>query len=1055
LDGQKIKKVLTMSANLNRIDGLEFSIDNSDHRRRKQPRGEFADAYEEAPHRANLTLRTIVPTLVVALGGAGGQMASWVKKHLENQGTDSYARFVAIDTDESAQAGADGCPSFSDEEFVHVNTSRVGNIIQNPKLHRTIVDRAGLDEGEKLAFHQRLLNEGIEQAGQVRSFGNMAMLSNFAMVQSALRSAIAHLNGTYSDLEKQLQSENRVLVRRHMTVYVLFSNAGGTGSSMATETMALLRKLTAQLSVEIVGVMVMPSAFDSVMTGRPDQELRIRANALATMQELNAFREGFGTSHGIKLGPDERNEMTVPAGLFNQLFAVGRYMADGRDLRTQDAVIHSAALNLAAEIGTEIADRIEADDANQATLRGLTPDPMSGKSRYLSTFGATALALPVERMARSAAASSVDEFLRERVLGRESSAAVFDRCAETWVAQPLEGEPLELKAASLAGLLRRHVLPNPAVLTRGLYRVVSGTQRVHFRNSQFTQHFGQLRQHFQESLLPGYELRLTEYTNELIGELITAFAKHVSKLGRDLGWRTAEGFCQSLDGVFAKASEVLTLESDRDYELAKASFSKAQESVTTISSFWRSLGTSRKRQSFGAERLQTAMVAAVEGVAKLQAQRVFNALRGEIATHRKGAERVVQGAERCLNLAQAAYDDARAGRRLTTNSQAEIDVSTPATDRELFQKHRPDNAAILDRFSAFLKMPPSKALTSLVTDPAVFEALLENLRSHFLDRFASVSVVDVLAEQLADPATEQNAMARIRQAVLGCQPLWRAESGQIGVEFADTMIIGIPESSVTVKRDRVAKALMDAATHRIHPNGQYNGSASQVTSGDAHRIYVIRRTHGACLHYLPEVKECQSAVDQWNRSGGHPVHIFNTGIVANMPGIIPNSDVDDGELAFALGLAYGWIANRGPHWYWNLAVDSGNNGRLVSRLKSHWDGVAFQNQRLALQKGALETFVGTGRLTYEERDDMVSSDKLGQGMDKALQAVCNNGEMIELIIDSVDEMRAAAGDVPVAAELEAYVGVVKKRTRSSDQNYDLIMGMVGMLLQQLTSWRRG
>lgn len=1043
-----------MSLNNSTNDRFDSNSQRTKNRRGDLQRVELTTKIEPAPHRANQTLRTIVPSLLVALGGAGGQVLSRLKKYLEDQGTDSYTRCVVIDTDENAQAGAEGCPSFSDEEFVWVKTQRVQNIVQNPKSHRVIIERLGLNSADKLAFHERLINEGIEQAGQVRPFGSMAFESNYTAVQSALRNGISFLNGAHSDLEKQLESDNRVVIRRHMTVYVLFSNAGGTGSSMAIETMAMLREMTKQLSVEIVGVMVMPSAFDSVMAGRPEQEVRIRANAFATMQELNAFREGIGASYGVKLGPDERNGLVVPAGLFNQLFVVGRYMADGRDLRTPEAVIDTAALSLAAEIGTEIGDRIEADDANQATLRSLTPDPMTGKARDLSTFSATALALPAERIARSCSARSAYEFVRARALGKETDPGSMDQYVETWIAQPLAGEPVELKAASLATLLRRSVVPNPNVLTRGLYQVVSGTQRVHYKDSVFPQHFNRLTQNFKETLLPGFEAKLSDYSSDLIDDLTSALDTQVEKLTRDAGWRATESFCRSLIQLFESTTEVLATESDADSERAKASFMRAKEFLTPMLTFFGSFGTSRKKQNLVAEHLQTAMVAALDGEAKLLAQRVLHALSGQVGKHLRVAEDAIEGASRCLSQAQAAYDDARAGRRVTTNSEAEIDVSTPATDQELFNAYRLDNATILERLSASLGASPSQALRMVATDPAIFASLMEKLRFHFLDRFEGVSVVDVLADQLADPQTEQKAQARIRSAVQGCQPLWRAESGQVGVEFADTMIVGLPESSVSIKRERVADALMEAATHRIHPNGQYNGSATQVTSGDVHRIYVIRRTHGGCLHYLPEVIECQSAFDQWTRTGGHPVHIFNSDTVLRMPAIIPNSDMAEGEMAFSLALAYGWIANRGPHWYWNLATGDVDSGRLVSRLISHWDGVAFHGQRLAIKDGALATFVGTGRLAYEGRDDMVPADKLGQGMDNAVRTFCRNEKMTGLVSATFDDMRAAAGDVRVADELEGYIVSLKSRIRSSDQNFELTMRMIGVLSHQLTELRR-
>ena len=145
------------------------------------------------------------------------------------------------------------------------------------------------------------------------------------------------------------------------------------------------------MNVEVVLCVVMPSAFDSALRGRPEQESRVRANTHAFFEELHAAQAGFFTRHNLTVGPDERNTKRLTAGMFNQLMLVGRYTADGRDLLTPQAVFDTFALHLAAEIGTEIADRIEMDEANEASIRNLAIDDATLLPRYASTIGASAL----------------------------------------------------------------------------------------------------------------------------------------------------------------------------------------------------------------------------------------------------------------------------------------------------------------------------------------------------------------------------------------------------------------------------------------------------------------------------------------------------------------------------------------------------------------------------------------------------------------------------------------------------------------------------------------
>jgi len=363
--------------------------------------------------------RVIERSFVVGLGTSSAISVSGLVKLLNEQGTDSLVKVVVVDSDRKAQAGAVGCRSFTDEEFVPVATDRVSNILDNPEAHRKIIEQVGLDDPDTAAFLRRLLNEGMSQAGQVRLFGYLGFLVNYTAIKKALKNAISALNGAHAALEKQLASDNRVIVSRRLNVYVVFSSPGGSGSSMAVPVTALLRELTKSLPVEVTGIMMMASTFDGVMDGKPEEHIRLGANTGAMMRELNAAQTGVLAENRVMIGPDERDQVPIPSGLFNQLLVVGRNLADGLDLLHKEAVTDSVSTYLAAMIGTEISDVAAVNDANQASLRGLTPDPLTGASRYLSSLGAQTLVLPVERMSTHFTAQQSIELIRQRVVGPE------------------------------------------------------------------------------------------------------------------------------------------------------------------------------------------------------------------------------------------------------------------------------------------------------------------------------------------------------------------------------------------------------------------------------------------------------------------------------------------------------------------------------------------------------------------------------------------------------------------------------------------------------------
>lgn len=996
-------------------------------------------------------VRVIEPTLNVFVGSSAAAVGSRYKKLAIDQGTISLVANVALDSDAMTQSGASGCPSFSDEEFVHLKTDRVKNIVQNPEAHRKIIEQVGLDHPENADFIGRLLNEGLDQAGQVREFGYLAYLVNFAAVKKAIKNALAKLNGTHTALRTQLESDNRVVVNRRLNINIVFSNCGGTGSSMVIAVTSTVRELTKSLPIEVTGIMIMPSTFDSVMDGKPEEQVRLGANAAATIREIHAAQTGVLARHRVQIGPDERDQVPVPAGLFNQLFVVGRETADGLDLLSSEAVFDSIALYLAALAGTEISDRIAVEDANQASLRGLTPDPVTGLPRYISSLSAQGLVLPVERMSRRFTAWQVSEFIERCVVGGGAEASAIDSLIEDWMARPLSGEGTVIDARELPAMLQRCSLPNPATLLRPLYRAVRGNERVHYRNSPFVQACLRAQAAFKETQLPGVESELTATVTSLGEELKAAFRKQIGQIAKSLGWQAAKTYAAGLEGRLKGIATELSAGAESDLAVSRSAANQLKEAIVPLQGRLRGWLTSGKRQDLCASHYQTAVVAAVRHLSKAAANRVVNGLIAELLKHQQVADRTLAGAKRHLERLRVEGEEARTGKRLTTHSLVELDVSTDATDRKLYDQLRIAPSELAEKLRNDLNCPLAAATRQVMVDTESFNTLVEQVRQAFVSRLASVSVVDVIAEQLADESSAETMKAIIFQGVTGCQPMWRAESGQANIEFADSMIIGVPECPSESKRDRVVSALMSAASHRIHANGQYNGNASEVTSGDTHRIYIVRRVHGGSFHYLPDVVRAQTDYDQWTRHGGHPVHIFGPRIA--LPSVLPLADVDDGTFEFAVGLAAGWIANRGPYWYWNLEPVSGGEGKFACRLTSHWDGLGYVGMK-RVEGNCLDALVRCGDVVYEADDAATPGQRIGESLAEARESVVHNGEMIEIIRELFDRLRVAAGDHRVATELDQYVTSLRRRARTGDAHYALIGEMGDSLAREIDRIRR-
>ncbi len=833
--------------------------------------------------------RTIMKTLVVGLGGSGIGAVSSMRGILNSQGTTHNVEFLALDTDETAQKGADGCPGFSDEEFVHLSCSRIGNVISNPEHHPMLNERLQLNSSSIRACMQRLVAEGVTQGGQVRRFGNLGLQSNYSRVRAALRHSIDRLTGAFSDLEKQLGATERIQLSRRLSIILVCSAAGGSGGSFLLDTGSILRSLTRNQDVDFTACIIMPSAFDNVMNGYPEQRLRMQANAYALFRELNAFTLGLGLRENVRVGPDERNSVPVTADLFNQIFVVSPEMADGRSIAGLRAVQHHLGMALATQFGTEACDHIALADANQATLRGHTPDRITKESRNISTLNGVALRLPVDRIAETSANRATELVLRKCVLGTHAHGEVAS-ITEAWVTAPLPGKAESLKGDQLIRRFAGLALPNPTAVTRGLFRHASSSEKVHLRTSEFVDRARSTLHKFRGVQQGEIQERLREAAVLVSKECQVSLHLKFNELVARKGYLTALAFVEDLTSRLKREQSSTMANVEASSDRASTHLAQAESSLQQFNSLLRNRFRDSGRKNLAAGQIGEFIVASVKAASASAALEVITLTLGEAARlEASGRDVLVATKERLAQLQTIRKREQRNGLRVTTQFLAEIDIVTPEVEQELFKKFCPDTAELLQLLSAKLRLEMPETLRQTARSGQAFKCLKDLATSHFNQKLKSVTIVDVLADQLASPETAEPAIARIKAGIVGCQPLWNAESRHISTEFADTIIVGLPMSRNAANQERVSTALISGTTRWINPNGQYNGEATHVLTGDPHRIYVLRRTQGACLYYLPEMAECEAAYREWKAIGGHPVHIFNDDLVAKMPEVLPES----------------------------------------------------------------------------------------------------------------------------------------------------------------------
>ncbi|MEZ6138693.1 MAG: tubulin-like doman-containing protein [Pirellulaceae bacterium] len=219
--------------------------------------------------REALKIIDLQPTVLIGLGGAGGEAVRRVKHQLDRRGLESHVIMRVFDTDPSAIKGSGGLPSFDDQEFCHVSMDRIPTVLDDPARHAYLTKRLGLANPEHRSFLERVLNTGIDQAGQVRQLGLLSGLTNSSLVGDRLRSALAEVTHVFRGLIAMRERENPIRLRQRTKAVVISSVCGGSGGSLFLEEIALLRSLTHNLNVGYRGPIKLLSVLKNVGLRKP------------------------------------------------------------------------------------------------------------------------------------------------------------------------------------------------------------------------------------------------------------------------------------------------------------------------------------------------------------------------------------------------------------------------------------------------------------------------------------------------------------------------------------------------------------------------------------------------------------------------------------------------------------------------------------------------------------------------------------------------------------------------------------------------------------------
>ncbi|MGO8673377.1 MAG: tubulin-like doman-containing protein [Capsulimonadaceae bacterium] len=327
-------------------------------------------------------LRGISRSVIVGVGGTGHQIILDVRKRLiEKYG--SLAKipivgFALVDTDQaifSRNPDYDDAVNLDSADKVHASVHGVDNLRKNLRDHPHL--RTWLDP--------RVLTGDIDQgAGAVRARGRLAYFWNYQAIARKLEDEIHMVT---RDSSKETAIRNGLQVGEGITVYVVGSLLGGTGSGMFLDLAYTVRnKFRSLRMLEMVGMFSIPPNTESVAVDN-------RPNAYAALLELNHFTDPsttFTSQYQPDIPPIEEAD---PPFRYTYLVDTSSPVANLDSVKDLVEMIgHSIFLDLTSEF-----QRQKKSNRNNFDQFLITSDGLGCPQNYMG-FGLSSIHFPKDKV---------------------------------------------------------------------------------------------------------------------------------------------------------------------------------------------------------------------------------------------------------------------------------------------------------------------------------------------------------------------------------------------------------------------------------------------------------------------------------------------------------------------------------------------------------------------------------------------------------------------------------------------------------------------------------
>jgi hypothetical protein len=323
----------------------------------------------------------IIPSLVIGAGGTGVDTVRYLKRRIRLD----WPRTIAGEMPDLTQFYAIDTVSYAnrpDQEFL--SPSEYGFM-------------GGFDPADLIAGHEairewwkfdpQMLPPGLVHLGarQIRPLGRMAFFSAFPEVWSTIKTKLKQLNSIAASTQATRYGYGIPVETSGRQVFLVASICGGTGAGCILDLAARIRAQETT-GVKIIAILVLPSVFENSLPGERQRQ-RVRANAYATLKEIDAFWHGANPFTARYSG--EFDPIQLHHALFDEIYLIG-HGRRGRSLSRLEDVKQQIAHFIYLTTFNNLADPVDERRVNFDRTR-----------QFYSSFAVGAIALPHAKLSQA------------------------------------------------------------------------------------------------------------------------------------------------------------------------------------------------------------------------------------------------------------------------------------------------------------------------------------------------------------------------------------------------------------------------------------------------------------------------------------------------------------------------------------------------------------------------------------------------------------------------------------------------------------------------------